>query len=151
MSAQIISSLLILAVGIGLGVLLQRYVLSRGTNMANLQKELDMLKGQQLQAKDSLQQHFVQTAGLTQDLTKSYKALYEHLASGASEFTEKPLADLKHALEQASGDALPYENIEDYPIDDEYQATEVSQAPKDYAARENKTADKQAKEEAAQP
>jgi len=53
MSAQIISSLLILAVGVGLGVLLQRYVLSRGTNIANLEKELDILKGQQLQAKDS--------------------------------------------------------------------------------------------------
>jgi uncharacterized membrane-anchored protein YhcB (DUF1043 family) len=141
MSAQIISSLLILAVGVGLGVLLQRYVLSRGTNIANLEKELDILKGQQLQAKDSLQQHFLQTAGLTQDLTNSYKALYEHLASGASEFTEKPLADLKHALEQASGDALPYENTENYQTDDEYKTAKESQAPKDYAARESKIVD----------
>ncbi|MFT6153444.1 MAG: uncharacterized membrane-anchored protein YhcB (DUF1043 family) [Crocinitomicaceae bacterium] len=148
MSAQIISSLLILAVGVGLGVLLQRYVLSRGTDIANLEKELDILKGQQLQAKDSLQQHFLQTAGLTQDLTNSYKALYEHLASGASEFTEKPLADLKHALEQANSDGLPYENSEDYQINDEYQAAEEeeNQAPKDYAAREHKIADHEKKE-----
>jgi len=83
----------------------------------------------------------LQTAGLTQDLTNSYKALYEHLASGASEFTEKPLADLKHALEQASGDALPYENTENYQTDDEYKTAKESQAPKDYAARESKIVD----------
>ena len=84
MSAQIISSIFIFAVGIGIGILLQRYILSRGTHVALLEKELDSLKGEQLQMKDSLQQHFLQTADLTHDLTNSYKALYEHLAGGAS-------------------------------------------------------------------
>jgi uncharacterized membrane-anchored protein YhcB (DUF1043 family) len=138
MNAQIISSLLIFAIGIGLGVLLQRYVLSRGTNMANLEKELDTLKGQQLQVKDSLQQHFMQTADLTQDLTNSYKSLYEHLASGASEFTEKPLADLKHVLEQASADSLAFDETKDY------------QAPKDYASDEDPFTGPEKKEETAQ-
>jgi uncharacterized membrane-anchored protein YhcB (DUF1043 family) len=124
MNAQIISSLLIFAIGIGLGVLLQRYVLNRGTDIANLEKELDTLKGQQLQVNDSLQQHFMHTADLTQDLTNSYKALYEHLAGGASEFTQKPLADLKHVLEQATGDSLAFDAAKDY------------QPPKDYASDE---------------
>lgn len=114
MSAQIISSLLIFAVGVGIGILVQRYVLSRGTHVALLEKELDTLKGEQLQMKDSLQQHFLQTSDLTQDLTKSYKALYDHLAGGASHFTEKPLADLKHALEKAADDSLAYEAPKDY-------------------------------------
>ena len=113
MSAQIISSLFIFAVGIGLGVLLQRYVLSRGTNVAQLEKELDSLKGEQLQMKDHLQQHFLQTADLTKNMTSSYKALYDHLAGGASQFTEKPLADLKHALEQ-SEDGYKVEPPKDY-------------------------------------
>jgi len=137
MSAQIISSLLIFAVGLGMGILLQRYILSRGTHVASLEKELDSVKGEQLHMKDSLQQHFIQTADLTQDLTKSYKALYEHLAGGASEFTEKPLADLKHALEQASGEPLAYDAAEAYQEPEEYEA------PKDYAAPK--------KEEASQP
>ena len=114
MSAQIISSIFIFAVGIGIGILVQRYVLSRGTHVAILEKELDSLKGEQLQMKDSLQQHFLQTADLTQDLTNSYKALYEHLAGGASEFTEKPLADLKHVLDQTTEESLPYEAPKDY-------------------------------------
>jgi uncharacterized membrane-anchored protein YhcB (DUF1043 family) len=122
MSAQIVSSLLILAVGIGIGILVQRYILSRGTHVALLEKELDSLKGEQLQMRDSLQQHFHHTADLTQNLTNSYKALYEHLAGGASQFTEKPLADLKNALEQASDDALSYDKPD--------------QAPKDYAETE---------------
>lgn len=101
MSAQLISSIFIFAVGLGVGILVQRYVLSRGTNVASLERELDTLKGEQLSMKDALQQHYSQTSDLTQNLTKSYQDLYEHIAKGASQFTEKPLADLKDALEQA--------------------------------------------------
>ncbi|MFT5595063.1 MAG: uncharacterized membrane-anchored protein YhcB (DUF1043 family) [Oceanicoccus sp.] len=101
MSAQLISSIFIFAVGLGIGILIQRYVLSRGTNVASLERELDNLKGEQLSMKDALQQHYSQTSDLTQNLTKSYQDLYEHIAKGASQFTEKPLADLKDALEQA--------------------------------------------------
>ncbi len=103
MNAQLISSLFIFAVGMGLGVLLQRYVLSRGTHVALLERELDKLKGEQLQLKDSIQQHFHHTADLTQSLTDNYKALYEHLAKGADQFTEQPLADLKNILAQTKG------------------------------------------------
>ncbi len=100
MTAQLISSLFIFAVGLGLGILLQRYVLSRGTHVATLERDLDKLKGEQLHLQDAIQQHFHQTADLTQSLTNNYKALYEHLAHGADQFTEQPLADLKKILEQ---------------------------------------------------
>ena len=101
MTLTLITSILIFAVGMGLGILLQRYVLSRGTHVALLEKEIDKLKGEQLHLKDSLQQHFNHTADLANDLTGSYKALYDHLAGGAEQFTEKPLADLKHVLEKS--------------------------------------------------
>ena len=101
MTLTLITSILIFAVGVGLGILLQRYVLSRGTHVALLEKEIDKLKGEQLHLKDSLQQHFNHTADLANDLTGSYKALYDHLAGGAEQFTEKPLADLKHVLEKS--------------------------------------------------
>ena len=100
MTAQLISSIFIFAVGVGLGILLQRYVLSRGTQVSTLERQLDKLKGEQLHLQDSIQQHFHQTAGLTQNLTNNYKALYEHLAQGSDQFTEQPLADLKQILEQ---------------------------------------------------
>ncbi len=101
MTAQLISSFFIFAVGIGLGILLQRYVLSRGTQVATLERQIDKLKGEQLHLKDSIQHHFHQTADLTQNLTNNYKALYEHLAQGSDQFTEQPLADLKQVLEQS--------------------------------------------------
>ena len=103
MTLTLITSILIFAVGMGLGILLQRYVLSRGTHVALLEKEMDQLKGEQLHLKDSLQHHFHQTADLANELTSSYKALYDHLAGGAQQFTEKPLADLKQVLENDSG------------------------------------------------
>lgn len=105
MTAQLISSFFIFAVGIGLGILLQRYVLSRGTQVATLERQVDKLKGEQLHLKDSIQHHFHQTADLTQNLTNNYKALYEHLAQGSSQFTEQPLADLKQVLEQTKAPA----------------------------------------------
>ncbi|WP_283787961.1 YhcB family protein [Bermanella sp. WJH001] len=113
MSAQLISSIFIFAVGIGIGILVQRYVLSRGTHVAILERELDKLKGEQLSMKDALQQHYSQTSDLAQNLTKSYQDLYEHIAKGASQFTEKPLADLKDALEQADS-TLKVEAPKDY-------------------------------------
>lgn len=116
MSAQLISSFFIFAVGTGIGILLQRYVLSRGTHVAQLERELDKLKGEQLSMQDALQQHYSQTSELTQNLTNSYQELYEHIAKGASQFTEKPLADLKEALEQSE------------------QLNKV-EAPKDYAEK----------------
>ena len=105
MNAQLISSLFIFAVGLGIGILLQRYVLSRGTHVALLERDLDKLKGEQLHLKDSIQQHFHQTADLTHSLTNNYKALYEHLAKGSEQFTEQPLADLKNMLASDQGDA----------------------------------------------
>ena len=67
--------------------------------MAILEKELNQVKGEQLSMKDALQQHYSQTADLAQNMTKSYQDLYEHLAKGADQFTEKPLADLKQVLD----------------------------------------------------
>ncbi|MFY0700682.1 MAG: DUF1043 family protein [Bermanella sp.] len=116
MSAQLISSFFIFAVGTGIGILLQRYVLSRGTHVSQLERELDKLKGEQLSMQDALQQHYSQTSELTQNLTNSYQELYEHIARGASQFTEKPLADLKEALEKSE------------------QINKV-EAPKDYAEK----------------
>jgi len=104
MYAQLISSLFIFAVGLGFGILLQRYVLSRGTHVSKLEREVDKLKGEQLHLKDAIQQHFHHTADLTANLTNNYKALYEHLAKGADHFTEQPLADLKNLLESTRGD-----------------------------------------------
>ncbi len=103
MTVQLISSLFIFAVGLGIGILVQRYVLSRGTHVALLEQELNKVKGEQLSLKDSLQQHYHQTSELTQNLTNNYIALYDHLAQGSDQFTEQPLADLKHLLEQAAG------------------------------------------------
>ncbi|EAT11647.1 DUF1043 family protein [Bermanella marisrubri] len=99
MTLPVLTSVLSFAIGIGIGILLQRYVLSRGTQVAQLEKELDQVKGELLKQKEALQQHFQQSAHLAQNLTQSYKELYEHLAKGSHTFTEQPLADLRKALE----------------------------------------------------
>lgn len=116
MNSLIVSSVLTFLVGIGVGMLLQRYVVGRGSKVAQLESELERVQGEQLHMKDSLHQHFKETADLTQSLTNNYKALYEHLASGAHKFTEQPLADFNQLLEK--------------PAD---QANAVDASPIDYA------------------
>lgn len=100
MNSMIVSSVLTFLVGIGVGMLIQRYVVGRGSKVAQLESELTRVQGEQLHMKDTLQQHFKETADLTQSLTNNYKALYEHLAKGAHQFTEQPLADFQQLLQQ---------------------------------------------------
>lgn len=109
------SILLSFLVGTGAGILLQRFVFSRGSKVAEMEQELLDLKTEQLQLKESLNHHFSDTAHLTNNLTQSYKALYDHLAQGAQTFNQMPLSDLKQLLEQEQHTAI--EEPKDYPHD----------------------------------
>lgn len=114
MNSIIVASILTFLVGIGVGMLLQRFVFNGSSKVSQLENELANIQGEHLHLKDSLQQHFRETADLTNSLTNNYKALYEHLAKGASNFTEQPLADFSPLLDQ------PKSNIDalaDAPID----------------------------------
>lgn len=113
MGIEVFTSVIIFGIGIGLGILVQRYILSRGTHVALLEKEITQLKGEQLQLKDSIEQHFAQTSDLASNLTNSYRELYNHMAKGASEFTEQPLMDLQRMLLQ-DAEAKPVNAPKDY-------------------------------------
>jgi len=108
MNSIIISSVLTFLVGVGIGMLVQRYVVNRGSKVTQLKNEIERLQGEQLHIKDSLEQHFRKTADLTNSLTDNYKALYQHLATGANEFTQQPLAEFSQLLEQTDKPAEEY-------------------------------------------
>lgn len=101
MGIQFVSSLLIFVVGVGIGVLLQRYILGRRNTVTKMEAELTQMRNEKLQTQDSLQQHFDQTAQLANSMTDSYKALYDHLAKGSDQFTSAPLEDLRDALSES--------------------------------------------------
>ena len=129
MNSLIVSSILTFIVGIGVGMLLQRLVFNRGSKVAQLEEELANMQGEHLHLKDSLQQHFRETADLTNNLTNNYKALYEHLAKGANNFTEQPLADFGQLLDnrkQSSESPIDYAEAGLDPMAVEETATQES-------------------------
>ena len=69
--------------GIGLGSIVTYTLASRSSRKKNLQAELDQLAERFTEYREQVGQHFMQTSNLVQEMTQSYRAVYEHLASGA--------------------------------------------------------------------
>ena len=68
---------------IGAYLFLERY-----SQTAKLREELSELKGRFSDYRDHVTQHFVRTSELVQEMSQSYRAVYEHLATGAQELCE---------------------------------------------------------------
>lgn len=69
--------------GITLGCIAAYLVFSRNGKTRHLQAELNELKERFTDYRDQVTQHFMQTSSLVQEMTERYRAVYEHLASGA--------------------------------------------------------------------
>ena len=71
------------ALGLALGSIVTYLVVARNGRTRKLQDELDQLKDRFTDYRDQVTQHFMRTSELVQEMTQSYRAVYEHLASGA--------------------------------------------------------------------
>ncbi|MEN8206075.1 MAG: DUF1043 family protein [Pseudomonadota bacterium] len=69
--------------GIGLGSIVTYALASRNSRNQNLQAELDQLSERFTEYRDQVSQHFMHTSDLVQEMTRSYRSVYEHLATGA--------------------------------------------------------------------
>ena len=83
-----ISSLWIIGIlgillGMGLGSIVTYTLASRSNRNQNLQAELDQLSERFAEYRDQVSQHFLHTSDLVQEMTRSYRSVYEHLATGA--------------------------------------------------------------------
>lgn len=69
--------------GIGLGSIVAYTLTSRNNHNQNLQSDLDQLAERFTEYREQVGQHFMHTSDLVQEMTRSYRAVYEHLATGA--------------------------------------------------------------------
>jgi len=69
--------------GIGLGSIVTYTLTRRNNRNQNLQEELDQLVERFAEYREQVSQHFMHTSDLVQEMTRSYRAVYEHLATGA--------------------------------------------------------------------
>ena len=83
-----------LLLGIGLGSIVTHTLLSRNSRTHKLQRELNQLTERFTDYRDQVSQHFMHTSDLVKEMTRSYRAVYEHLATGAyhlcTDETESP-------------------------------------------------------------
>jgi uncharacterized membrane-anchored protein YhcB (DUF1043 family) len=102
---------------IGAYLFLERY-----SQTAKLREELSELKGRLSDYRDHVTQHFVRTSELVQEMTESYRAVYEHLATGAQELcdgnVETPSLDTSDKDLLADDGLTHEERYDDEPLGD---------------------------------
>jgi uncharacterized membrane-anchored protein YhcB (DUF1043 family) len=107
--------------GLALGALVAYLALRRDhVRRRELQREVERLEGELSAYRAQVHQHFRRTSDLFQALTASYRAFYEHLASGASSLCREerlapaldlPEARLLSAGQVAAGATGPSEGV----------------------------------------
>ncbi|MGB5306037.1 MAG: DUF1043 family protein [Gammaproteobacteria bacterium] len=68
-----------------LGCIVAYLINTRHGRTRKLQEELDQLKDRFTDYRDQVTQHFMRTSELVQEMTQSYRSVYEHLATGAQQ------------------------------------------------------------------
>lgn len=75
--------ILCLLIGVVLGCMITYALMARNGRTHQLQLELNLLKDSFRDYRDQVTHHFMRTSELVQEMTHSYRSVYEHLASGA--------------------------------------------------------------------
>lgn len=70
-------------IGILLGSIATYLLVARNRRTHELQLELNQLTERFTEYRDQVTQHFMRTSELVQEMTRSYRDVYEHLAAGA--------------------------------------------------------------------
>ena len=123
-SAAWIAVLIAVLAGTGLGYWLAQ--LSQRKN--NSGKSVRELRAEQEQFRDQVTEHFAETAQLVNQLTDSYKAVFDHLSTGARQLTDSE--KLQQRLPQIDASAVTIQRVGyDAPSATGNAATEASPPP----------------------
>ena len=120
--------LITFAFGLAAGYAINFYLNPDNKRRGKLQQELDLLQQELEQVKAEAEQyrgevaeHFQHTSELVQEMTSSYKNVYEHLASGSARLCKDAIQEpqLDFAMrKEITGNGLDTEvNVPDAPTD----------------------------------
>lgn len=116
-----------LAVGIAIGFVLAGRTTSNPQKISDLEQQLQDLQRSHARYREEVSEHFSMTAELVQQMTDSYKDVYQHLATGAQELCS---GDVASKLLPASSEGV-------FGLTLSTDSDGELQAPKDYAPRRN--------------
>jgi len=98
--------------GIMLGSIATYLLVARNRRTHQLRLELNQLTERFTEYRDQVTQHFMRTSELVQEMTRSYRDVYEHLASGAQHLCGD--TDERWQLDQReTGEQLPDDSDRD--------------------------------------
>ena len=114
-SAWLIGSLSFL-LGTGLGCIVAYLLVARGGRTHELEAELGQLNENFTDYRDQVTSHFMHTSELVQEMTQSYRKVYEHLATGAQHLCNDSACSPTLGYQQSG--SLATEAAEDTSRDD---------------------------------
>jgi uncharacterized membrane-anchored protein YhcB (DUF1043 family) len=101
----IVGALLLLAVGLGIGILMGRGMSPGAQKYRETERQLDQVLQDKKAYEDDVVQHFTETARLLNNLTESYREVHNQLAQGASNLCRDqgpvPLGRLENERDRA--------------------------------------------------
>mgnify|MGYP000412732982 CR=1 FL=1 len=129
------SNIIIAIISLGIGGTLG-YLAGRSSAQPNgsEKQQIDQLKAEQNEYKDSVAHHFQQTANMVNDMNNSYKSVIQHLAKGSQDLCE---AGIAADVESRLIPNMTNENVEKPVQEDsaEQKAASVMEPPRDYAPK----------------
>jgi uncharacterized membrane-anchored protein YhcB (DUF1043 family) len=108
-----------LLIGTVLGCMITYSLMTRNGRTRQLQLELNQLKENFQDYRDQVTHHFMRSSELVQEMTNSYRSVYEHLAAGAQhlcrDIETPPLGHKATArLDEGNGPQEPEVDFDEY-------------------------------------
>ncbi len=98
LSSLLMTALIALLVGGGLGALMTRRFSFDGRKQRELERSVDKMLRQQKDYQHEVVEHFTDTAKLLNNLAESYRDVHNHLASGASQLCADDAGKILRAI-----------------------------------------------------
>ena len=121
------TAIVCLAAGVAIGFVLAGRVNTNPVKVAELEKSLQDLQRSHARYKEEVSDHFNVTAELVQQMTDSYRDVYQHLASGAQDLCSGEVANKLLPASRDGVFGVPALSSDNSDI----------QPPKDYAPRQS--------------
>ena len=119
------AGILFFLLGMTVGCIVTWLLSGRHGRTRQLQLELDELKERFTDYRDQVTQHFMRTSDLVQEMTQSYRAVYEHLANGAQHLCGE--VDSTSQLSQQPSEKIEAKGIYNHPEGSDAEYDELTE------------------------
>jgi len=86
---ELISGLVIAVIAFAAGTFLGKYIAPNSNRIKELEEKIEANNQQHQTYKDTVAEHFSESASLFGDITEKYRSLYDHMSSGAYELCDR--------------------------------------------------------------